>query len=587
MTIELQSAAALEVSDVTLSLRPGELTLLVGRTGAGKTTLLRAICGLERLRKGAVRIDEVSLWTNQKVSSQALRDVSLVVQSPEQQLFANSVAGEFRYSLRPYRLSPEDIRKRMADALDAVGLPQNLSEVPPKSLSGGQQRRVALATALSTQPAWLLLDEPTAGLDAEAAKRFSQDICRVVDEGAGVILATHDLDIWLPLATRVIILESGRVLADISGPELADSPSPLVTAGVGLPSSALCASYLFECGWPVSKSAISAEALAEQLLDAIESDQQPEGKQGDANVRIPVAETRAKHQPLQTLEPQPTLEPRSTRQPRSTLEPGTPASASKLSESLVENRSSRRLRAFDARAKWISYVMLSITLVAIPPFGLWAATLLVAAVFISSGVSWLKLWHLLRPFLLFVIGSVAFSGLTWPIGYSVPAGFHTLLSLYRIVLVLILGVLFTNLTSTLEMKQGLESALGWTKRLHVPVEAIAFGVSLVLRFIPVLSEEAKRFAEIAQIRGKQTGRPGRIRLRDAPQLLMPLLFSVFQLGEDLSFAMEARGLQRFGLPRTRSSSMQWQRRDTVFTLTSVIITGILVLVSIGLQRWFA
>ncbi len=574
MTIDLKNVAVVSLRGVNLSFPSGTLTLLVGKTGAGKSTLLRSISGLERPTLGDIAIDGTPLWNGHRVQMEAIQNLTMVFQSPEQQLFATSVKKEFEYSLRPCKLAEGVAKHRIERALRTVGLPPTMLDLAPKSLSGGQQRRVAIATALATEPAWLLLDEPTAGLDAPAADALSHDIRDMADRGRGVIVATHDLDVWLPLADRLIIMQNGQVAADLEAAYAVENPGILADSGVGLPASAECTAYLRQHGWDIPAAALSPQEAAQDILRCLER----------TPARVPQRTTSAE-QAVSGKRGKWIGHMQST---SDHVQYGDHIHSSAGHMQSAEGGAKLDFRQYiqklDARAKWLAYVLLSVVILAVPVAGILPSIVVIGLLAAACKVPLMRFWHIGRPFLLFMAFTVIFSGLTWPIGYSVTNGLHTLLSLVRILLILMLGVLFTELTSTLEMKRGLEVALNWLKPLRIPVEAIAFGASLVLRFIPILGAEAKKFAEVSQIRAKRVGRTGQVRLRDASTLLMPLLFSLFQLGEDLSFAMEARGLVRFGMPRTSGVAIRWDRKDTHFTLAALVLSTFLVIVSIGLPE---
>lgn len=558
MTIDLKNVTVVSLQGVNLTLPSGTLTLLVGKTGAGKSTLLRSICGLERPTRGDIAIDGTPLWNGKSVQMEAIQNLTMVFQSPEQQLFATSVKKEFEYSLRPCKLAEGVADHRIERALSTAGLPLTMLDVAPKSLSGGEQRRVAIATALATEPAWLLLDEPTAGLDAPAVDALSRDIRDMADRGCGVIVATHDVDVWLPLADRLIIMQNGQVVANLEAAYAIENPGILADSGVGLPASADCSAYLRRHGWDIRAAALSPQEAAQDILRCLGRTSATVPQRATSAERVVSGDGGKWMGPIQSS--------------------GSPMQSSGNGAKLDFRQYIKKL---DARAKWLAYVLLSVVILAVPVAGIPPTIVVVGLLAAACRVPWMRFWHIGRPFLLFMAFTIIFSGLTWPIGYSVMNGLHTLLSLVRILLILMLGVLFSELTSTLEMKRGLEVALNWLKPLRIPVEAISFGASLVLRFIPILGAEAQKFAEVSQIRAKRVGRTGQVRLRDASTLLMPLLFSLFQLGEDLSFAMEARGLTRFGMPRTSGVAIRWGGKDTRFILAALVLSALLVIVSTG------
>lgn len=540
------------LDEVDLSLKPGQITLLVGRTGAGKSTLLRSLAGLVRPASGLVSVDGLPLRVKGRTVAAALKRIELVFQAPERQFFRPTLAAEFNYSLRPFRLPDSESKRRTNAALDAVLLPSALLGVSPAQLSGGQQRRSALATSISTVSPWYLLDEPTAGLDGESTQavlNWATSAARAQD--CGLLVATHDLDAWMPVAHRIVVLGKGRIIADTSVTALCAQPSALVQANVGVPAFLSTPIRLRAMGVSVPHEMHSPDVLADWIVRA---------------------NTRRSPGPTPDLSKNPT-----GNRGDSTSERVRPPEQVGTAQSYRRGRDKTRhhldLDTLDPRAKWLSYVVLSISLLSVHPLALIPGTIACGCLLRYSRVGPLTVWRLARVFLLFTGMAVAFAGFTWNpavqpaaasvmrlqnhLGWSWSEGRATLVSLYRVLLILVLGVVFSESTSSLQMKKGLEAALRWLQPMKVPVEAVAFGASLVLHFVPLMVAETKRFAEIAQVRGKRSSRLGRINLRSAPSVIIPLLLAIFRLGEELSFAMEARGLVEFGthpiqrLPRPR------------------------------------
>ena len=217
LTYWYPGADAPALDGVDLTVRRGELVLLVGRSGSGKSTLLRSLDGLVPSYyggrfKGSVRVDGV-VARGRSVGELARR-VGLVFQDPERQLVMSRVDNEVAFGLESLAFPPEVIRSRVADALSAVGLTGKEAAFVSE-LSAGQAQRLALASVLATEPPVLGLDEPTSQLDPEAADDF---LARLDGErrarGATVVLAEHRLDRCLPISDRVVVLERGRIVFD-------------------------------------------------------------------------------------------------------------------------------------------------------------------------------------------------------------------------------------------------------------------------------------------------------------------------------------------------------------------------------------
>ncbi len=203
------------LNGINLTFRKGAITLLVGHNGSGKSTLLETMAGLRRLNSGQIDQGNESLWINrgkkQRLNKPIVMRTGIALQQSESQWFASTVREEFDYSLKPYGLNSEEKERRVEQAIVQAGLPRELLERDPWTLSGGQQRRLAMACLMACEPEWLLLDEPTAGLDADGIRR----LCAMLDAhraaGRGAVVATHDLDALLPLADEVAVLAGGSV----------------------------------------------------------------------------------------------------------------------------------------------------------------------------------------------------------------------------------------------------------------------------------------------------------------------------------------------------------------------------------------
>ncbi len=184
---------------VTIGLREGEVVALMGRNGAGKSTLLRTLAGLHKPSSGKV----------------AAADIGLVPQVPSDLLYAASVAAECAMADRDAALSPGTTRA----LLDRIG-PGIDAELHPRDLSEGQKLSLALAIVLSRGPRVLLLDEPTRGLDYIAKRELVRILRELADSGHAVVLATHDVELVAEVASRVLILADGEVVADGPAPDI-------------------------------------------------------------------------------------------------------------------------------------------------------------------------------------------------------------------------------------------------------------------------------------------------------------------------------------------------------------------------------
>lgn len=202
------------LDDITLSVDQGEFLGIVGANGSGKSTLIQHFNGLLSPTGGKVTIcgQDTSV---KKHRNELWKRVGLVFQYPEQQLFEATVFDDVSYGPRNLGLHPEEIKNRVGDALEKVGLePGTVAELPPICLSGGLRRRVAIAGVLAMRPEILVLDEPAAGLDPLGREMILKLIKKLQQEDhITVVMVSHSIREIISLAGRIAILEKGRLIA--------------------------------------------------------------------------------------------------------------------------------------------------------------------------------------------------------------------------------------------------------------------------------------------------------------------------------------------------------------------------------------
>ena len=195
------------LDSLDLEVWPGELVALMGRNGAGKTTLLRLVMGLHRPHSGQIAV--LGRDTARREVADLARDVGYVPQNPTSLLFAETLREELAFTRRHHGgvgVDPEGL-------LAALGLGQAIDR-NPRDLSGGERERAALAAVLVGAPKVLLLDEPTRGLDSCRKRQLGALLTSIRREGTAILLATHDVELVAQVATRVVLLGDGRVVAD-------------------------------------------------------------------------------------------------------------------------------------------------------------------------------------------------------------------------------------------------------------------------------------------------------------------------------------------------------------------------------------
>jgi len=214
----------------SLSIASGQRIALLGRNGAGKSTLLLHANGILRPAAGQVRLEGAPLEYTRRGLLRVRRQVGLVFQNPDDQLFSASVLQDISFGPMNLGLSIADVRRRVAEAADLCGI-SNLLDRPTHALSGGQKSLVALAGVLAMAPRVLLVDETTSGLDPWMRHQIFAIFDRLVEQGVTVLLATHDLTVARQWADTVVVMHEGRVVASAPPMQVFADPDLRVLVG--------------------------------------------------------------------------------------------------------------------------------------------------------------------------------------------------------------------------------------------------------------------------------------------------------------------------------------------------------------------
>ena len=224
------------LADVNITWSEGEFVGLIGHTGSGKSTLIQHLNGLLLPSQGRVLVDAID--TKKKSARQAIRrKVGLVFQYPEHQLFEETVAKDVAFGPRNLGLAEDEVSWRVEKALQTVGLaPSTYGERSPFDLSGGEMRRAAIAGVLAMGPSYLVLDEPTAGLDPRGRDEILGQIAQLQQEqNLAVLLVSHSMEDVARLVDRLLIMYRGQIKATGSARELFQQAERLQELGLGIP----------------------------------------------------------------------------------------------------------------------------------------------------------------------------------------------------------------------------------------------------------------------------------------------------------------------------------------------------------------
>ncbi|VJU37177.1 cobalt ABC transporter ATP-binding protein [Streptococcus pneumoniae] len=206
--------ASAALSDVSLTIEDGSYTALIGHTGSGKSTILQLLNGLLVPSQGSVRVFDTLITSTSKNKDirQIRKQVGLVFQFAENQIFEETVLKDVAFGPQNFGVSEEDAVKTAREKLALVGIDESLFDRSPFELSGGQMIRVAIAGILAMEPAILVLDEPTAGLDPLGRKELMTLFKKLHQSGMTIVLVTHLMDDVAEYANQVYVMEKGRLV---------------------------------------------------------------------------------------------------------------------------------------------------------------------------------------------------------------------------------------------------------------------------------------------------------------------------------------------------------------------------------------
>ncbi len=251
------------VQDINLNVEAGETLALVGHTGSGKSTLAQLMAGLLAADEGEIWLGDLCL-TGKKLpkATEVCRRVGMVFQYPEHQLFAETVREELAYGPLNLAWPVDRIEREVAEMAAKMGLTE-LLDAAPYQLSGGEQRKVALASVLIMRPPLLILDEPFVGLDASARQEFMRLLLAWQQEfSAAIVCISHDMDCLAEFCKRLVVLRRGQMLLDAPIREGFDRVELLRECGIYAPLGRQAVQQLSAAGWEIDTSALTVDEAA-------------------------------------------------------------------------------------------------------------------------------------------------------------------------------------------------------------------------------------------------------------------------------------------------------------------------------------
>lgn len=256
------------LDSITMTIEKHEYVGLIGHTGSGKSTLVQHMNGLNIPQEGTLTVDGITT-SDPKASLRTLRQrVGLVFQYPEDQLFEETIFKDIAFGPKNLKLPESEITERVRWAMEAVGLNyETMRDESPFEISGGQKRRVAIAGVLALRPSYLILDEPTAGLDPHGRDEILKTVRKLYDDNPDmtIILVTHSMEDIAEQANRIIVVDKGRLVMDGTPHAIFARRKELEAIGLTVPQVTQLMQRLREAGLALDDSAITVEEAVTAL----------------------------------------------------------------------------------------------------------------------------------------------------------------------------------------------------------------------------------------------------------------------------------------------------------------------------------
>lgn len=561
------------LNDISLSIPSGRVTLIAGRSGAGKTTLACLAAGLTKAESGSVLLGGTAPVPG---------EVALAFQNPEQQLFLETVEHELAFAPRNLGCSEDEVARRVSDAASQLEIKELLPS-DPFCLSGGQARRVALASILTLSPRAVVLDEPTAGLDAPARAALHRLVQDLACKGLPVLVVSHDLEEWLAAADQVVLLADGTIAWQGTPGALASDMDAFARAGLEPPESWQLRELLAQ-----AEKRDSAGVNGATSANTATRDQEAGAVQGPEGVEV--------------------QEPRATeaRDSKSTAAQGPKAAVARALKGVATQEPSshglgvaakpsrkdaagRGLEDVDARVKVTLLLVATAALFAArAPWTLAMWAMLCLLVLRASGIGGKAVAHALKSVALlfaFIVcanlvscdgsADVAIAG---GVGISTVGAARAATAVARIIMLVCLALSVATSTTPTKLAHACTSLMRPLGHIGVPIEDVGLVLSMALRFIPVVSEEAGRIRLAQRARGVNFDEGSVLRrVRAWAAVLTPLVVGLFRRADRVAESMDARcyGQRSSGQHRR----VPLQPADKLVLLGGLVVMAVLTVLS--------
>ncbi|MDF7664935.1 energy-coupling factor transporter ATPase [Bifidobacterium sp. ESL0745] len=577
--------------DFSMRIEQGEVVAIMGRNGTGKTTLTKLMTALSKPDDGTINVAGIDLGSMKRRDKKALRSsVGLVMQQPEHQLFAETVRQDVAYGPSNQDLPQQVVDQRVDRALNLLGI-SALAERSPFSLSGGQQRLAAIAGIIACDPRILILDEPTAGLDATASERIYALVRTLNTHGVTIVMITHSPRQARQLADRVITLgEPVTADANTADEQAAASANRDFTATKSVDTTPQFQSSPASCG------ALSSTTEA-CWTRADGNSTNPTGKTTQPVIEHRHSETRqtAKSNLDRTAQPTKSKPGKTTQSIKSSFGEATDKVAKRNTSggrSKVHNGKSI-IERLDSRVKLVVFLVLMFTsfiVSSLPQLGLTAVMVIILAAAAKLGPK--QLFRSMRGFLvlLLVMGVINMLFVRtgkplvtfWNFPITDEGVMAAVLYTCRFGLVILLGIILLQTTTPTALTDGFGSLLSPLRKLGLHTQELALVMSLALRFLPTLADEARNIMDAQAARGGsiETGSPTK-RIKALVAIIVPIFAGALRHSDNLSLALDARCYEE-GIRRTHWNAMRIRGRDMMFILLCALYLVVLLSLKAGL-----
>lgn len=256
------------LSDFSISIKQGEFVAILGHNGCGKSTLAKHFNAVLLPQGGKVYVDDIDTLDDDKLYDIRQR-VGMVFQNPDNQIVATIVEEDVAFGLENMGVEPKEIRKRVDDAIDIVGMSE-YKEHAPHQLSGGQKQRIAIAGIIAMRPKCIVLDEPTAMLDPRGRKEVIDTVRKLNKEfGITVILITHYMD-EAAKCDRVVVMDEGKIILDDVPKKVFSHVKILKDVGLDVPQTTELAYELRKCGYNIPEDVLTEEECISEIIKLLE-----------------------------------------------------------------------------------------------------------------------------------------------------------------------------------------------------------------------------------------------------------------------------------------------------------------------------